>query len=319
MLLKHKLYASLIVATLLPLSISTLLFSNNIREHAAQKLSQDELPTALSNVRNAIEWQLSAPIATSRAIAKNYFVEQWFEQGESQDKLDGFITYLESVKKNDDAISAYIVSDDSKKYYSYSGEVRSLTFPSDNWFREFLNSDVPYELNFDINKKTNKAKIYVNYAIEIEGVRRGVGGISHSVNSMNEIIENQLIGKTGIVYLVDSLGIVKLHPNQDLIGSTIALNNIIYGQQSTLTRHNIAFITSSIPLTSLDWHLVAEIPAQELYGPINDAIKRNLIWGALIALFGIAIMMLVVNRMFRPIEDITVSVSSLATKIIGKY
>lgn len=318
MLLKHKLYVSLIAATLLPLSISTLLFSNSLRGHAEHKFSETTLPTALSNVRNAIEHQLSIPISTSRAIAKNLFVERFIEKGESPNDIPSFIAYLNHVKNNDLAASAFIVSDKTKKYYSFSGEIRTLSFPNDNWFKEFIYKDKPYELIFDINHKTNKAKIYVNYAIEIKGIKVGIGGISHSVNSINDKIKNYSIGESGIVYLVDNNGKIKLHPDKELIGSVITLNNIAYGHQHIISRGEDEFITSSIPLTSLDWHLVAEVPIQELYGPIDRAIQHNLIYGGLIALLGIIFIILFANKMFKPIEEITASVSSLATKIIGK-
>ncbi len=318
-LLKHKLYTSLIAATLLPLCISTVFFSNSLHDLTSNKLANEELPTALSNVRNAIEWQLSEPIATSRAIATNLFVKQWLQDGESAENKQQYIDYLNNVKLTDDAISAFIVSDTSQQYYSYSGEVRQLSYPSDNWFTDFLSSNKRYGLIFDINKQTGKAKVYVNYIIEIEGERRGLAGISHSVSSMNEIIKSQSIGNGGIVFLVDAVGEIKLHPNQSMIGESIPLNNIIYGLQTTIERDNHTLVSSSIPLQSLDWHLVAEIPEDKLYGPIDEAIRNNLIFGGLIAILGVILIILLVNRMFRPIEKITNSVSSLATKIVGKH
>lgn len=317
-LLKHKLYTSLITATFLPLCILTFLFSVTLKELTVAKLTKEDLPVALSNVRNAIEWELSEPIATSRSIAKNLFVEQWIKDGEPAQLSKKFIAYLNNVKVTDDAISAFIVSKSSKNYYSYSGEIRPLSYPSDNWFLDFLALQEPYTLVVDINPERQKAKVYVNYAIEIDGVKQGIGGISHSVEEMIGIIENQKIGKTGFVYLVDNEGIIKLHPDQTLIGNTINLNGIIYGQQKTQDHNNIQYIVSSMPLQSLDWHLVAQIPSQELYGPIERAIKTNLIYVALVTFLGIFIIILFVNRMFKPIENITASVSTLATKITGK-
>ena len=318
-LLKHKLYTSLIVATLLPLCISTIFFSNSLHELTSNKLADQELPTALSNVRNAIEWQLSEPIATSRGIATNLFVKQWLRDGESTGSKEQYIDYLNNVKLTDDAISAFIVSGTSQHYYSYSGEVRQLSYPSDNWFTDFLSSNKRYGLVFDINKQTGKAKVYVNYVIEIDGERRGLAGISHSVSSMNEIIRSQSIGNGGIVFLVDAVGEIKLHPDQSIIGESIPLNDIIYGLQTTIERDDQTLVSSSIPLQSLDWHLVAEIPEDKLYGPIDEAIRNNLLFGGLIAVIGVMLIILLVNRMFRPIEQITNSVSSLATKIVGKH
>ena len=54
MLLKQKLYISLILAIVLPLTISTLLFTQSIRNHTEQKLANVDLPTALNEVKNGI-------------------------------------------------------------------------------------------------------------------------------------------------------------------------------------------------------------------------------------------------------------------------
>ena len=59
MLLKQKLYVSLILAIVLPLTISTLLFTTSIRTHTEQKLANVDLPTTLNEVKNGIELALS--------------------------------------------------------------------------------------------------------------------------------------------------------------------------------------------------------------------------------------------------------------------
>ena len=48
MLLKRKVYLSLILAVVAPLAISTLIFSNSIRSNTEEKLAKVDLPTALS-------------------------------------------------------------------------------------------------------------------------------------------------------------------------------------------------------------------------------------------------------------------------------
>jgi methyl-accepting chemotaxis protein len=59
MLLKQKLYVSLILAIVISLTISTLLFTHSIRTHTEQKLAKDDLPTALNELKNGIELALS--------------------------------------------------------------------------------------------------------------------------------------------------------------------------------------------------------------------------------------------------------------------
>ena len=71
MLLKQKVYGSLILALLLPLIISTLLFTSSIRNNTEEKLAKVDLPTALNEVKNGIELELSVPITVSKEIAQN--------------------------------------------------------------------------------------------------------------------------------------------------------------------------------------------------------------------------------------------------------
>jgi len=77
MLLKRKVYLSLILAVVAPLAISTLIFSNSIRSNTEEKLAKVDLPTALSEVKSQIELELSTPIIVGKEIAQNLFVQQW--------------------------------------------------------------------------------------------------------------------------------------------------------------------------------------------------------------------------------------------------
>ena len=108
MMLKQKIYTSLVLAIIVPLSISTLLFSESIKSNADERLAHSELPTALKEVRNAIELELSVPIITSKSIAKNTFVENWLRKNEKKDDLEGFIEYLARIK-NDNNVYFFIV------------------------------------------------------------------------------------------------------------------------------------------------------------------------------------------------------------------
>ncbi|MCK8103654.1 hypothetical protein [Pseudoalteromonas sp. 2CM36K] len=76
MLLKRKVYLSLILAVTAPLAISTLIFSNSIRSNTEEKLAKVDLPTALSEVKSQIELELSTPIVVGKEIAQNLFVQQ---------------------------------------------------------------------------------------------------------------------------------------------------------------------------------------------------------------------------------------------------
>ena len=74
------------------------------------------------------------------------------------------------------------------------------------------------------------------------------------------------------------------------------------------------YIKSALSIESIDWYLVAEIPEQELYQAIDDAVFDNLIFGVIIALSGLFIVNALATRLFRPIEAITKAVTNLTEK-----
>lgn len=314
MLLKQKVYVSLIVAIVLPLSISTLLFSSSIKQHATEKLALSELPTALKEVRNAIELELSDPILTSRSIAENTFVQEWIKSGESPDKKEDFIGYLKQIKSDNNAISSFIVSGETRNYYTGEGLVRQIDKNEDKWFYNFINSNIPFELSLDIDKSLGKAAVFINYAIEVNGVRKAIGGVGRSLESMTDLIKGYKLGKSGFVYLVDDKGVIKLHPNTNRIGSSINLSTISNGQLDVIEHDNNTYTIASTPLTSIKWYLVAEIPEQELYEAIDTAINQNIIFGVVIALIGFALVRLLAKQIFKPIEIMTLAVSALTKK-----
>ncbi len=299
MLLKQKLYVSLILAIVIPLTISTLLFTHSIRTHTEQKLAKDDLPTALNEVKNGIELALSIPIIVSKEIAQNSFVINWLSGNEVEDQQDSFIQYLSDIRNKNDAISAYIVSEKSGNYYTNSGIDRRVDREKDKWFYSFLASDKPFELSLDVDKTTQKLVVFINYAVEVDGVRSGIAGIGLSLDSMTSLVSNYRIGEEGFVYLVSSNGEIMLHGDKAKIGRSIKLFAIKDGQLVDKDRDGEDYVISSTPLNSLNWHLVAEIPQEQLYGPINSAINKNIFFGAVIALLGFILVRMLAGQILK--------------------
>ncbi len=311
MLLKQKVYASLISAIVLPLAISTFLFSNNIKSHAEEKLAKIDLPTALGEVRNAVELELLQPITMSKAIAQNTLVTNWLANGENEQQLADFTQYLSNIKNKENAITSFIVSKNSRNYYTADGISRKISQAEDGWFYSFINSSKEFELSLDIDKKLGKAAVFINYAIEVNGQRTAIGGVGRSLEAMTKLIQSHHVGTSGIVYLVGANGEIKLHPNKNLIGNQVNLTAVQGGKIEEISQDERSFIRSSTPLTSLDWHLVAEIPEQELYGAIDDAINMNILFGVIIAAIGFVLVRILSNQIFKPIEVITKAVNAL--------
>ncbi|MDU0111911.1 methyl-accepting chemotaxis protein [Psychrosphaera aquimarina] len=314
MKLQQKVYLSLVTAILLPLIISTYLFSTSITSFLTSKLENSELPTALSEVRNAIELELSSPIEAAKAIATNSMVINWIAAGEPESKLQEFTQYLLNNKSNNEAITAFIVSSESSNYYTNEGIVRKVSRSEDPWFYDFLNSNKQFDLSVDIDKNLGRAAVFINYAISVNNRVVAIGGVGRSLDAMTQLIKSYRIAKTGIVYLVDEQGTIVLHPDQTLIGNKIDLAATKSKVLNTVEIENENYIRSSIKLNSLDWNLVAEIPKQELFGAIESAIFQNIIFGVIIAGIGFVLVNLLAKQIFRPIRSIHSSVVNLTEK-----
>ena len=314
MLLKQKVYISLILAIVVPLAVSTFLFSNSIQNHTDEKLAKVDLPTALSEVKNKIELELSTPIIVAKEIAQNLFVKQWLSNGESEQTQADYINYLASIKKDNKAVMAYIISKNTNNYYTDTGISRKIDRSEDLWFDQFLSSNKPFEIALDIDKTTNTMVVFINYALEIGGERTAITGVGRSLDSMINLINEYRIGEAGVVYLVSDDGEVMLHSDRDLMGQKININEIKNGAIVNKQIGDEDFVVSSTPIESLGWHLVAEIPENQLYGPINSAINSNLLFGVIIAIIGFVLARVLVAQIFKPIENITAAVNSLTKK-----
>ena len=314
MLLKQKVYISLILAIVVPLAVSTFLFSNSIQSHIGDKLAKVDLPTALSEVKSKIELELSTPIIVAKEIAQNLFVKQWLSNGESEQTQADYINYLASIKKDNKAVMAYIISKNTNNYYTDTGISRKIDRSEDLWFDQFLSSNKPFEIALDIDKTTNTMVVFINYALEIGGERTAITGVGRSLDSMINLINEYRIGEAGVVYLVSDDGEVMLHSDRDLMGQKININEIKNGAIVNKQIGDEDFVVSSTPIESLGWHLVAEIPENQLYGPINSAINSNLLFGVIIAIIGFVLARVLVAQIFKPIENITAAVNSLTKK-----
>ncbi|MBQ4856597.1 methyl-accepting chemotaxis protein [Pseudoalteromonas sp. MMG007] len=314
MLLKQKVYISLILAIVVPLAASTFLFSNSIQSHIGDKLAKVDLPTALSEVKNKIELELSTPIIVAKEIAQNSFVKQWIANGESEQSQADYINYLASIKKNNKAVITYIISKNTNNYYTDTGISRKIDRTDEAWFDQFLSSNKSFEIALDIDKGSNSMVVFINHALEIDGERTAITGVGRSLDSMINLVNEYRIGEAGVVYLVSDDGEVMLHSDRDKMGQKINIRDIKNGAIVNKQIGDEDYVVSSTPVESLGWHLVAEIPEDQLYGPINSAIHSNLLFGVIIAVIGLVLARVLVAQIFKPIENITTAVNSLTKK-----
>jgi methyl-accepting chemotaxis protein len=285
-------------------------------------LLNSALPANLEAVANSVERDLQVPITTSRMIAENSYLKEWLSNGEPEQELGAVTRYLAGVQQSEHALSAYLVSEKTGKYYSNKGIDRTVTREADPWFFSFLNSGEPMELSLDVDNTTGVLTLFINMRVDLAGKAAGVAGIGLRLDQLAERIRDFRFGETGIVYLVSSGGRVTVHPDvqktdqslSTLIPSAAAktlMANSTY-QLTEFQRDGTDYIAASLPLSIADERVVVEVPASEIYGEINQANTIALLIGAIVAIIFLGIIALLATRMTRPITKITNALTDIA-------
>lgn len=285
-------------------------------------LLNSALPANLEAVANSVERDLQVPITTSRMIANNSYLKEWLSKGEPEQGVDAVTSYLEGVQQSEDALSAYLISEKTGKYYYNKGIDRTVTRSADPWFFSFLQSGESMELSLDVDNTTGVLTLFINMRMEVGGKAAGVAGIGLRLDQLAERIRDFRFGETGIVYLVSSSSRITIHPDiqktdqplSTLIPSETAktlMTSSTY-QLTEFERDGNDYIAASLPLSIAGERVVVEVPASEVYGEINQANTIALIVGALVALIFLGIIAMVATRMTRPITKITNALTDIA-------
>ncbi|AXT39340.1 methyl-accepting chemotaxis protein [Alteromonas sp. BL110] len=310
MQLKRLLFIALISALIVPVVITTAVFATSILSFLTNKVETSDLPTALEEVKNAVELDLQGTILPSRSLANNMYIKRWMQNGEPSQGVDVLTSHLAEIKRESNAISAYVVSGNSNNYYTHDGIDRQITPQGDTWFQTFINSSQPFEIAIDIDKSNGVASAFINYAIKIEGERVALAGVGLSLEAMSKLIASYKVAESGIVYLVDDAGNIALHPDMSKRGEKLNASAFV-DKPRELEVSSSDVTRLAVKLDSLDWYLVTEVPTSELYGAINTAVLTNILIALVIIALGLVGMRFLSNKIFAPIDTITGAVTSL--------
>jgi len=307
-------------ALLVSLIASTLISNNAMRDMVMGRIETEEIPASLNAVANAIEKEISTPIAISKSIAQNYYTNQWLAQGEPSESMPDVIAYLKNMQTQNNAITSFIVSSNTKNYYTPKGLSRQVTQSNDKWFFEFINSKKPYTLDIDSDPKLKQLALFINYRTQ-DG--KSIAGIGMSINQVTDIIKGYTIGEKGLVFIADKNGEIQIHPDESVKpGTTInALMNdnlsteLLNKERSTIieTHENKNSLLAAQYLPSLDWYVVVDIPTEEIQGPINASSLTLILLNLIVAGVLIAIGLWVAMGVARPVHRASNMLNQIAS------
>ncbi|MCL6420742.1 methyl-accepting chemotaxis protein [Aestuariirhabdus haliotis] len=324
MSIRKKILLTTICALLLSLSMVILVANSLTGDSIKERLDTVEIPATLNSVAEGINNNLAVPITVSRNIASNPTLQQFIKQEDDSKQFAEHRDYLAALKQEYNAIAAFYISIAGGNYYTDQGYFKTLD-PSnsrDSWFYNFVKSGKTYELSLDINESTSEATLFINYLVKPGNEALAVAGIGLPISEITEMIQQYSIGDSGYAYLVDARGNIKLHRDQALAGKSISDSKnlqidklldpkAIQIQHINSDQGEVILAAKYLPL--LDWYVIIELPAKEIYGGIGRISVLLISVGAVIALVFIVLTGWLINTLLSPLEQVAVMLEDIAT------
>lgn len=170
------------------------------------------------SVYESIENELGKPLYAALTMANNTFLHDFLLREAELDEADftaQTIGYLSALKDTIGAQSAFLVSDQSRRYYTFSGFNKIVNPESDShdvWYSVFVNSRKKYDLDVDIDQVHNNLwTVFINTRITDEnGKFLGVCGIGLSMEELQGILKEYENKYSVKINFINSDGIVQV-------------------------------------------------------------------------------------------------------------
>lgn len=307
-----------IVALVLAVAfIGTTISSYHVTSKALKSsVVETELPLTGNTIYSEIQADLVQPIFIATQMANDTFLRDWILSGEKNP--DPMTRYLDSVREKYGYFTAFFVSEQTRKYYHFSGDIKdvSASDPRDAWFFRVRMMPAEYEINVDPNQQQgDKTTIFINHRIyDYQNRFIGVTGVGMDIDTMGEIINRYRSDFSRTVYFIDQSGEITLHPDPTIsyrksINSTPGLKDIASdvlarkGDSFEFKRDGDTILLNTRYIPELNWILMVEQSEANATQAAGRGIMLNVIIGLVaIVLTGLAIF-LAIARFQRRLEE----------------
>ncbi|MGL5497166.1 MAG: PDC sensor domain-containing protein, partial [Aeromonas sobria] len=274
--LKQKILATVTLAVVVSCLLVGYFSQRSAQQLIENRMFEQELPNLTQRISKEIEQDLHGIAQAARQLATDRFILDWVDRGMPKEQEPILINQLKDVANQYGLVTASFADRQTAAYYNQDGFLRNLTPAQDGWFYDYTKSQK--EMTLSIFRESNgEVKLFVNFQ-QLNG--RGLAGFAKSLDSMVTMVANFRLEESGIVFMVDGSGKVKLHPEANRIERD-TLGSIASGDTgSLLAKRPFAVInaevngepmvlaSSYIPL--LDWYLVAQVPQAEIYAELDQ-------------------------------------------------
>jgi diguanylate cyclase (GGDEF)-like protein len=204
----------LMLAALLLAGISAVSLLSFLRARALldRQITTSTLPLTSDAIISSLEHDLLQPVLVSGVMAGNTLLEDALRDAEVEpQKLS---LYLREIQQRSGAITTFLVSDATRRYYHPSGVLKQVSpsDPQDRWYFRFRNTAQAIEINIDRDTADlSRTTAFINVRLQDAGGRfLGVTGLGLDLRSLEKQLRHYQKQYGARILLVDRGGKVVL-------------------------------------------------------------------------------------------------------------
>ncbi len=264
------------IGSVLAIFVSCFVLNRVIERH-----DEELIKFIAADIYDDITKELLRPVMLARVMASDSHLKAQLQNEKNvpeEETIQSMQEYLMSIKKNFRCSATFLISDATKNYYSYGGLNKKVDVeknPHDIWYKVFVDKNVPYDFDIDIDEVNKNAwTVFVNARIDDDaGNLLGVCGVGVDFADMQNFFITAEQTYNIKINLVDEDGIVQVDTASVNIENP-HVENVINTEKSTqfiLTAKDGVFtVTKYMP--ELDWYLVVRRDAENTQGAFSNLI-----------------------------------------------
>ena len=261
-----------------------------------------ELSLATKVVSHKIENDIIPIIQESKALANDPQTIAWILRGEDEAGLQDLATLHNQVLKRFDVFAVFLATATTNRYYS-AGKLDGVLDPDgkDGWFKVILNSPNDFEVNMDFDRVSGNIALFINYKIyDDNGKVIGITGVGGKLENALDMISTNAVSSQDNFFAINKSGLIQLHKNKDYILKTNikdldpelakAIDNISNSKEHLASfedKDGNDFFVALVPMKSLGWSIICQIPKAELFSHLKSILIYSLIVSIVVLLVGV--------------------------------
>lgn len=304
----------LLLASFLTTSIGGYLASRKTVQHG---IAGQVLPLASDSVYAALQVQVMRSTLLTSMMATDPMIPDWLATGETEPEV--IVRYLAAIRQTHGAVSAFLVSDQTRKYYDADGIQKTMqqSDPQDAWFFARKAAKFPSATEIKLGQAQGNTMTVLSQQqlVRPDGTFLGLVGIGVKLETLETLLDSHERRFGTRVYFVDGKRRVALSGGamKGFQGSVDALpgvgriaSQLLHGGTEPVSvsyeRDGAKIFVNSRHIPELGWHLIVEHSAAEEFSLARNMLVLNLAAGAGITALVLGLLLLMVQRYHARLE-----------------